>query len=442
MLKKVGGTALAKVFVMGLSGILAIFTGRLIIQEFGTDAYAQYGLLSTLPSLLPFADLGIAAVVINAVAGARHPRTDEYVRQVIVTSMRVLICSGGVLLLVALVISGLNLWPVVFGDGLMADGQTASLLCVGVFAAALPLAVGQRVLVGLGRTTTQIAAQSVVAPFMFCSIGALVLLNIPAGGYLSVFSYLGMALVSIICLVVAAKSLHPQLGRAFRQIPFRRRHPSVPVLGMAWPMLVQMVALPIAMQTDRLLLSHLTNGPELAEYNLAAQLFGMAIQTIAAAGMALWPFFAKARSTKEINSPMVPTLWFLGGGTLLGVGLAILAPFLAAYMSGQSIVLDKWLVWGFVIFVLLQAAKYPIGMYMTDLRGLRFQVIPVILMIPISLGLSWWLIGLIGPGGAIIGSAAAVAICQVFPNFWWVQRDLKRRSSVAESARELDVDGA
>jgi hypothetical protein len=66
----VGSTAAMKVVVMGLSGVLGIITSRMIIQQFGTDAYAQYGLLSTFPTLLPFADLGIAAIVINAVAGS------------------------------------------------------------------------------------------------------------------------------------------------------------------------------------------------------------------------------------------------------------------------------------------------------------------------------------------------------------------------------------
>ncbi len=65
----VGSTAVMKVLVMGLSGVLGIVTSRLIIENFGVDAYAQYGLLASLPALLPFADLGIAASVINRVAG-------------------------------------------------------------------------------------------------------------------------------------------------------------------------------------------------------------------------------------------------------------------------------------------------------------------------------------------------------------------------------------
>ena len=62
MWRSVGSTAIMKVLVMGTSGLLGILTSRMILSHYGTDAYAQYGLLASLPALLPFADLGIAAV--------------------------------------------------------------------------------------------------------------------------------------------------------------------------------------------------------------------------------------------------------------------------------------------------------------------------------------------------------------------------------------------
>jgi hypothetical protein len=96
-------------------------------------------------------------------------------------------------------------------------------------------------------------------------------------------------------------------------------------------------------------------------------------------------------------------------------------------VSAGAIVLDFWLVAGFVAFVGVQATKYPLGMYMTDKQGLRFQVLPILLMVPLNLGLSWWLIGVLGAGGPIIGSAVSVLCCQVLPNFWYVARDLKSR---------------
>jgi len=438
IVRSVGSTAIAKIIVMGLSGVIGIVNSRLIIQHFGTEAYAQYGLLAALPALLPFADLGIAAVVINAVAGSSSPASDRTVRRTIVTAFRILLLSAAVIIAVGVVISVLGWWPAILGGGLMPDGGSlAAFLCLFTFAIVLPLTVGSRILVGLGRTSTQVASQAVVAPAMFLGLATLVAVSAPAGSFLAVLSYIANALASLICLIMAARLIKPAIGKAIREVPFPRRYPGVPAIGVAWPMLVQMVALPIAMQTDRLLLSHLTHGDELAQYNLASQLFGLVLQTIAAAGVALWPIYAKARSEARIESPMKPTLWFLAGGLGIGLVLAGLSPLLTHFIAGGRFTLDPWLVGGFVVFVALQAAKYPAGMYMTDKRGLTFQVWPILVSVPLNLGLSWWLIGVIGAGGPIVGSAISVLLCQVIPNLWWVTRDLGRRRAEKPDGAEV-----
>lgn len=426
--RKVGTSALAKVVVMGLSGVLGIITSRIIITSYGVDAYANYGLLATLPNLLPFADLGIAAVVINAIAGSDDPRRDDLVRRTITSALRIMIVSGSIIALVSALLFVTGAWSAVLGEGLMADGgELSAFLCLLVFGFVLPLTVGQRILVGLHRNTKQVAAQSVVAPFMLLVIGSAAALAIPMAPYLPVVSYVGNALVSVICLVIAGRVLHPQLGAAFRDVLRLRSVPGVPVFDLAWPMLVQMVTLPITMQTGRILLSHLGDGGDLAEYNLASQLFGLALQTIATAGMALWPYFANARSQERVESPLAATLWFIGGGLALAGALAAVSPWLAEFMSDGAIRLDVGLVVAYVVFVALQASKYPVGMYMTDERGLKFQVVPTIAMIPIGLGVAWALIPEIGAAGAVAGPATAVFVCQVVPNLWYAQRDVARR---------------
>ena len=431
MWASVGTTAVAKIVVMGLSGILGLFTTRLIIEHFGKDAYAQYGLLTSFPSLLPFADLGMAAVVINAVASAEDVRTDKYLRNSITTAFRILIVAGGVIGAIGLIITFLGAWPTLLGNGLTAEGSSAAFICLLIFGLVLPMTVGQRILVGLRRTSSQVASQAVVSPFMFICVGTVVLLGIPFGNYLPIFSYVANSLVSVICLFIAWRVLKPQLGRAIREIPKVRAVPGVKALNLAWPMLVQMIALPIAMQSDRLLLSHLTRGDELAQYNLSSQLFGMVLQAIAAGGVALWPIYARARAKKQISSPMKPMIIFVAVGLSMAGVLALLSGWIARFVSDGKITLDFWLVTGFVAFVAVQAAKYPLGMYMTDKRGLKFQVWPILALVPLNLGISWWLIGVIGPGGPIIGSTVTVLACQVIPNYIYVRRDLKRRTAQA-----------
>ena len=79
---------------MGVTGVFGLVNTRLIISHFGTDAYAQYGLLATFPNLMPFTDLGIGAVILNSVAGSSDLRHDAIVRRTLTTAIRVLLASA------------------------------------------------------------------------------------------------------------------------------------------------------------------------------------------------------------------------------------------------------------------------------------------------------------------------------------------------------------
>jgi len=54
-------------------------------------------------------------------------------------------------------------------------------------------------------------------------------------------------------------------------------------------------------------------------------------------------------------------------------------------------------------------------------------VIPTVLMIPLSIGVSVALIPIWGATGSVLGSVVAVFCCQVVPYYIYVVRDLRRR---------------
>ncbi len=147
----VGVTAVVKFVVMGLSGVLGILTSRMIISHYGVDSYAQYGLLSSLPSLLPFADLGVAAAIVNVVASSPHVSRDLEVRQTITSALRILAGSSATIVLVSIVLYLVGAWPAILGDGLTAsardgDAVPGRLRCL--------VAVGDRH-AGAGRSTQE-----------------------------------------------------------------------------------------------------------------------------------------------------------------------------------------------------------------------------------------------------------------------------------------------
>jgi hypothetical protein len=66
---------------------------------------------------------------------------------------------------------------------------------------------------------------------------------------------------------------------------------------------------------------------------------------------------------------------------------------------------------------------------MTDARGLRYQALMIVLLLPVNLGLSWYLAVQIGAAGPVIGSAVGVFCCQVVANWVYVRRDLRARAA-------------
>lgn len=425
----IGSTAGLKVLVMFVSGVLGMVNTKLIIGHFGKAVYAQYGLLASLPSLLPFASLGMAAVVINAVAEAKDPRTDTEMSRTLTTALRYLVVSAAVIILVGLVPTVLGAWPAMLGKGLLPGGGMATFWCLFVFAVTLPLTIFPRMIIALGRPQAQVLSQVTVAPFMLVSICFLVFTGLPAGNAIAILTYVANALASATCAVLAWRSLGPNFRRMVRDIPRRKAVPNAPIMGLAWPQLAQMMALPIAMQTDRLLLSHLADDGALAQYNMSSQFFQMIIQTITASGVALWPMYAKARSEGRIMTPWKATWVFTGVGLASGGALAAVIQFVSHWLSSGTIHLDWWLIGAFWLYVISQAVNYPLGMYMTDEKGLKFQVLPIVLMVPINLALSWYLTTQIGAGGPILGSAVSVFLCQVVPNIVYIHRDIERRKN-------------
>ena len=418
-----------RLLVLPVSALLGIVVTRLVIDEYGTDAFAQYGLLVGIGALLPFTDLGMSAAVMNAVGASDDAARDDRVRRVLTTALRVLLCSAAVLTALAALVTVLGLWPTLLGDGLLpGSGPEVAFCCFVLIALAMPLGVGQRLLAGLGRNHLSIAVLGLQTPLVLGALLLLMWLDVPIGPAVATLAFGATLLLSLACTLLAGRVLRPLLGQAVRAVPRVRSVPGARVGDVAWPTLVQMIALPIAMQTDRLVLSHHADSGALAEYNLASQMFTPIWALVSAAGVTLWPVFARARARGEDSSP-VPMAWAFGGlGAAMGLVVALLSPFLAELASGGRIELPLPLVVSFAVLMTLQALKYPLGMYMTDAVGLRFQAAMLVAVLPLNVGLSWYLAGTLGAAGPVIGSAVGVGLSQVVANFLFVRHRRRVRA--------------
>ncbi len=413
-----------KFIALGVSAALGILITRIIITNFGTDVFAQYGLLVGLGALLPIGVFGVDAPIMNTVAVSEDPGRDQKLRAVLVSSLRVLIVAGIVLLAVVILMTVFGLWDALLGDSLLVTtGAIAAALCMGLWSLAMPFGMGAKVLAGLGKNYITIAISGLQSPVVLVIL--LIALAVGAdretGSYIPVVSYAAAVMIGAIATVIAAKMIKPALWTAFREAPFPRQFPGAKIIDQAWPMTVIMIALPVGVQTDRIILSHVTTSAELAQYNLASQMYTPIAALVSAAGFTLWPRFAAARAKNQDESPMSLAMVFGVIGAAFSLGVSLISGWLANFASGGEVTFGIWLLVAFSAWMIIQAFQYPLGMYLTDKQGLRFQALMVSLMLPFNLAISWYLAEEYGSVGPVVGSAMSVFMFQVIANLIFIR---------------------
>lgn len=422
LLRSVGGSALARMLVLPVSAVLGILVTRLIIDNYGQASYAQYMLLVGIAGLIPFADLGISAAIVNAVAQADDPRRDPHLRGVLISCFRILAGSASTLTLIAVVLTVTGGWELVLGQGLLPGvGNVAAGGCLFIFAVSMLIGFGQRILIALGLNAIAIVIGGLQTPIVLLVLLAAVHLGADLGPFVALVSYGATLVAQLVMFGLANRRVRPIIGEAFSAALRPRTRQGEPVFSTAWPMLIQMVALPLAMQSDRIVLSHVADVDELSRYALASQMFTPIFSVTMAASMALWPIFTRARSSGEsAASPRRLSVIFGALAALAVTAMSLAAGFLSDLASGGTIHLPVELLIAFSALMVVQAAKSPLGMYMTDEAGLRHQALMVLLMLPVNVGLSILLAWRWGAVGPVIASVVSVAVFQLLANWLYV----------------------
>jgi len=418
MWRNVVSTVCTRLLVLGTTSIIGLLTTREVITAFGAEAYAQYGLLATIPALLPFLDLGISAAVINIVAQSQDGERRQPLMLALLSSSRILVSSSAVTI-VAVVGVGLSVgWPSLLGGCFSRwDGNLIATACLVLFAFTIPLGLGERILVGLRKNQLAIMILSLQAPLLLGLVVLTERLYPGFGLFVPLCFFIAAFIVNFASLVVAIRLLGGRIA-GFRGLFFNLKIRGSRVMDSGLPMMLIMIVTPIGLQSDRLVLSHVAGPDDLAAYTLAAQVF-LAVLTLAhGAGMTLWPLFAHARARGDMVDPIRISMLVGLAALFCCLLVAPLSSWIFGILSDGRILVSTGLTLAFSTFVILYSVNVPLGMYLTDPQGLRFQARCVIPMVCANLPLSIWLVHVWGAAGPIAASAVVVGLFQVLPYTW------------------------
>lgn len=419
----------ARAVTMVISLVCGVITTRMILGETDVDHYALYTLLITIPSLLTFTDLGSGAVLVNAVATSDDVRTDRKLRLQVTSVGRILLMFASALMVINTVLLVTGGWRALFGDaGAIPGAPLAAFLCITLFSLTVTLGVWFRILLGQRRNHLVILVQGLISPVTLAGVW----LMLTFGGrdfdsFLAVASYAASLLTAIIGFLLVTRSTAPLIPDALRVLLRWRRVPGVRVMDVGWPMLAQMVTYPIAVGSQRYVLAQYGTPTDVAEYGVAGQVFFALNGLVMAAGVALWPQFARRRHRGELRrGPALLSLLFGGAVAAATAFVWLIGPWLFEFITRGELEVRTSTILAFGCMIMLTAAVYPLGMFIMDKPGIRFQVIPTLAMAAVSIVLSLVLTPVLGIVGPLLGVAFALVVCQVIPYAIYIHRHRER----------------
>lgn len=408
-----------------ISMLASLATTALIIRVAGAELYAVVMLVASLFTLMPFADLGAGAVIVNAFARSGATLDDR--RRASSKVFRMLMVSAAVLVTVGWLGTSAWSWGSLLGipdpDSMVSRATAAGL---SLFALSVPLSLGNRMLVGSGRAALAILmapVTSVVALGLSWAVASMSLspllfsLVIPCGNLVA----------QALGLVVGLRVSGLTLADLLRPSDFPTRE----VLSTSAPMFVIMVTLPLALNSHRIILSHVSSPAELARYTLVMQFYQPLWSFISAAATPLWPLWASSRDNPGAARAgylrILLLLFGMGVGSL--AGLLLLGDWLGEVISGGTISLGLALLGVTGMLLLVQSLQQAPGMLLTWPAGLRFQSFGSLAATVVAVGGSIALgprLGALAPG---VATSGGILFAQTIPGFIMARHYLTRSTT-------------
>jgi O-antigen/teichoic acid export membrane protein len=419
-------SAIARILSLLPIAIATFLVSRLLLSHYDILVFDGYTLAASLIALVPLNNLGVGAAVTNSVVtgGAK----DEHVQRVALTAARTVALSAIGLAVAAMLVSVTGSWGRLLGHG---SGPTSFFgLAMVIYAVSFIPGISQSVLLGVNRNHVAILVQSLLAPLTLLTVGALIVLDVD-GRYVILIPASVIALVNLVTAYVSARITGFPWLQLLRRLPWRNRYPGARIRAMSGPMLLINLSLPIALQSDRIVLSHFASPSALANFAVAVQIFAPVGAVIIAAAQPLWPMYTVARNEGRHGPSIVKVVGAFSAGCLLvAAPLCALAAPLGHLIGGDRIQLGVLLPIVAALAVIVQAISYPMAMAMMDPKGLRFVAACALVALPLNIVLSIALARSLGAPGPLLASCVVGLVVQVIPGALY----LRRRTRLAEAA--------
>jgi O-antigen/teichoic acid export membrane protein len=400
----------ARLLVLPVGAVAAIFTTRLVNEALGAQSFAVYSLVAGLPLLFSYADLGLGAAITNAASTAK---TDPVrFRAILRRSLLISLSIAAVIATASTLLGAAGLWTSLLGlsdPNLNAPISFAMVL----FGFSIPGGLGKSILLGIGRYGPSVIIQGLIPVVSLVVVAVAIRFGAQTGGVVAVSS-LGIFFVNWIGFIFAAVVMPGTLAD-YRGKP--QRGVMGEVIRTSMPMLALAAGGGVLFQSGRLVLSHTSTLQQVAVYAALWTFFQPLFSVIQAAGLALWPRFAAGRAAGRAQRRefRAATLTSATIGLCAGLGLTAFGPLAVRFASAGQIEADTLQCVVLGTALLVQATMLPAGMVLTFPRGLWFQSITTWVAAGIVVSVGALASASLGATAPMLGLLAGITIGQALP---------------------------
>jgi O-antigen/teichoic acid export membrane protein len=397
----------------------------LTLNYLGAERYGLWVAISSLITLLGFADLGMGNGLLNAIAEAngRNDRkgAESYVSSAFFMLSGVALFFGVLWIVLYDRISWSWLLNVVTPRAI---AETSPALSIFVWCTLinLPLSLVQKI--HEGYQEGYINGLWRAGGNLLGLVSLLIMIYLRAGLPLLVLAMAGSPVVVLLLNGLLLFFRHrpwllPRL-QLFNKTAFSR------IFKNGALFFVLQLAVAVGFQSDNLVVAHFLGANQVPQYAVPLKLFMLIPSLLNFVITPLWPAYGEAIARRDLTwvrkTFKRSILLSFGVSLLPSLFLVIFGARIIKFWVGPEIESDFLLLAGLGIWAIFLSLSGPIAMFLNGANVIKFQIVCAILMAVMNLAASIFLVQRIGVAGPVYGSAIAWSLFSLLPAMFFIPR--------------------
>ena len=405
-------TTLTSVMAKAVSVCVSLVTVRLTIHYLGVERYGLWMTITSVVSLLWFADLGMGNGLLNAIAEAHGRDDNDSVRRYVSSAFFVLIGIATVLLLAFTVVYPFVPWRSVFNvsNPLAArEAGPALFVFLAYFLCNMPLDVVQRVQTGHQEGFAG-NLWAVVGSLTGLS-GLLIALHLRGGLPWLILGLLGGQVFGVVGnWIFEFGFTRPGLRPSWTYCnPAMARR----ILNTGILFFILSVCNALNVPLDNIVITQVLGPAAVTQYSVPMRFFQLVTSLAAMFVIPLWPAYGEALARHDVKWVKSTLYHTLGYSVLilspLALGLAAAGKLIIHIWVGTQVQPTYTLLFGMALWTILTTVSIAIWIFLSGINELKFQALVSVLAALGSLALRIVLAKAFGIVGVIWASTFALA---------------------------------